>query len=59
MAREVSTCEELGTVIYHQFRPSTARIVGAYKGGFIVDVFEGQKGRCMLPFTNLENWRVK
>ena len=59
MSRELTTCEEIGTVIYHRSRPSVGRIVGSYRGGFVVDVLEGQKGKCVLPFENLKGWAVE
>jgi hypothetical protein len=55
MVRDLTTCENTGTVVRHKVAKVEATIKGAYVGGFVVEI-EGKP--LMLPFSKLAQFEV-
>ena len=60
MVRDLTTCEERGTIIKHPVG-TNGKIIGSYNGGFVVEQLSGpyNNGQFMLPFSNIEGWSVE
>jgi len=62
MTRSLQTVENQGTVIREigsrdPRTLTTATIVGAYPGGFVVEI-QYSNERLMLPFSQIDHWEV-